>query len=64
MYSKEPFSGWTVPKEDTIPCGRVPKAAVRDNKALFAGFEPIGAYAGTLIFKKAKAAENGELVFY
>ena len=64
MYSKEPFSGWTVPKEDAIPCGRVPKAAVIDGEALFAGFEPIGAYAGTLIFKKAKAAENGELIFY
>lgn len=64
-YSTKPFSDWTVPKDDCIPCHSVPKGAVWNGGILFTGFVPTdgGKYAGTMAFLRAEAKENGELLF-
>ena len=54
---------WREPKNPEIPCGCVPKGAVWNGKIVFAGFNRIGGYAGTLTFKSAVADEEGNLVF-
>ena len=63
LYSGEPFSGWQVPKTPEIPCESVPKAAVFEDRILFAGFKRIEGYAGTLTFKTAYADADGELYY-
>lgn len=65
QYSKKPFSDWIVPKNPLIPCKRVPKAALWNDKLVFAGFEvEDGSYAGTLTFLEAEVGENGELIYH
>lgn len=54
--------GW-MPEDPVIPCESVPKAAVFNGSILFTGFKRIGNYAGTLTFREAKTAENGEMRF-
>jgi len=66
LYSDAPFGPWKVPEDPVIPCARVPKAAVWQDKLIFAGFQPeedFLRYAGTMTFKAATAAEDGQLVF-
>lgn len=63
MISNKPFEGFVMPKNPIIPCARVPKGAEWEGRIVFAGFNMIGGYAGTMTFKAAKAAENGELIF-
>ena len=66
LYSDGPFGPWQVPREPTVPCARVPKAAVWRDRLVFAGFLPeedFLRYAGTMTFKAASAAPDGQLVF-
>lgn len=65
LYSDRPFDGWKKPKDDYIPCGIVPKAALWEDKVVFTGFKRVlgDEYAGTMTFKTATADENGELIF-
>ncbi len=62
-YSKKPFGDWITPKNPEVPCSSVPKGAVWQGKIVFTGFDRINCYAGTMTFKKAANAENGELIF-
>ena len=62
-YSKEPFGNWITPKNPEVPCSSVPKGAVWQGKIVFTGFDRINCYAGTLTFKNATNADNGELIF-
>ena len=63
MISDKPFSDFKMPENPIIPCARVPKGADWQGRLVFAGFDMIGGYAGTMTFKAARAAENGELIF-
>ena len=63
MISDKPFSDFKMPENPIIPCARVPKGAEWQGRLVFAGFDMIGGYAGTMTFKAARAAENGELIF-
>ncbi len=63
MLSDSPFDGWKVPRNPDIPCASVPKGAVWNDKIVFAGFNGIDGYAGTMTFKTAISDDNGELVF-
>jgi len=63
LYSDAPFSGWKTPKEPKIPCHSVPKAAVWNDRILFAGFKGAGSYAGTMTFLEAVVDENGEFSY-
>lgn len=63
MISDKPFSDFKMPENPIIPCARVPKCAEWQGRLVFAGFDMIGGYAGTMTFKAARAAENGELIF-
>ena len=62
-FSKEPFSNWQLPDDPIIPCKSVPKAAVINDRLIFAGFDGAGVYAGTLTFLEAKVQRNGTLVY-
>ena len=64
MVSESPFDNWRTPKNPSVPCASVPKGAVWKDKIVFAGYKGIDGYAGTMTFKTATAAENGELIFY
>jgi len=59
-YSRKPFSDWQTPENPIIPCSSVPKAAVWNDRLIFAGFEGNGRYAGTMTFMEAVIKENGE----
>jgi sucrose-6-phosphate hydrolase SacC (GH32 family) len=62
--SEQPFTGFREPGNPHIPCEGVPKAAPWGDRMVFTGFRYLnGGYAGTMAFKAATAAENGELVF-
>lgn len=63
MISDKPFDSFREPEHSEIPCKSVPKAAIFGDRIIFAGFESIGGYAGTMTFKAARANENGELIF-
>ncbi len=63
MYSKEPFGNWQIPADPAIPCEAVPKAGIWKGKIIFTGFNRMQGYAGTLAFRTAHAAENGEMIF-
>jgi hypothetical protein len=62
--SEQPFTGFREPGNPHIPCEGVPKAAPWGDRMVFTGFRYLnGGYAGTMAFKAATAAANGELVF-
>lgn len=61
--SEAPLSGWRTPADPVIPCSSVPKCAVLEGRILFAGFDRIGSYGGTLVLREAWQKENGELAF-
>jgi len=63
VYSRLPFSDWKVPEAREIPCKSVPKMAIWNGRIIFAGFQGINGYAGTLTFMEAIQKENGELKF-
>lgn len=63
LVSDKPFSDWTKPKDNIIPCRSVPKCAVWQNRIIFTGFSAIGGYAGTLTFMEAKQLPDGTLTF-
>ena len=63
QFSRQPFSEWQVPADPVIPCKSVPKAAIWQNRVLFAGFDGKGKYAGTMTFKEAHVQEDGTLTY-
>ena len=63
FISDDPFTGWTAPENNEIPCHGVPKCAVWQGKIVFTGFKPIGGYAGTLTFREALQNGDGTLTF-
>ena len=63
QYSKKPFSEWLTPKNPIIPCHSVPKAAIFEEKIIFAGFQRCNGYGGTMTFQYATVDKEGELVF-
>ncbi len=67
-YSERPFGegGWTIPEENVIDCGSVPKAAIlpATGELVFTGFVGEGGYAGHIIMKKARARDDGTLELY
>ena len=63
LYSREPFTGWLEPADPVIPCKTVPKAAIWNDRLIFAGFDVIEGYAGNLTFTEAISQPNGELAF-
>lgn len=63
LYSRKPFTEWREPAKPIIPCKSVPKAAVWNDRIIFAGFDGHGSYAGTMTFTEAMVKENGELRF-
>ncbi|MBQ8558615.1 MAG: hypothetical protein IJ439_01325 [Tyzzerella sp.] len=63
QYSKKPFSDWIIPKNPIIPCKSVPKAAIWNDRLIFAGFDGNGIYGGTLTFLEAVVGENGEFTY-
>ena len=62
-YSKKPFGedGWTIPEDNTIDCGRVPKSALFGSDRIFVGFEAEGGYAGRFVMKRAVQLADGRL---
>ncbi len=62
-YSTQPFSGWQSPADPVIPCKSVPKAAIWQNRLIFAGFDGGGVYGGTMTFLEAVVLKNGELSY-
>ncbi len=62
-FSQEPFSNWQLPDDPIIPCKSVPKAAVINDRLIFAGFDGAGTYAGTLTFLEATVQQNGTFVY-
>ena len=63
LLSDAPFSGFRAPRDPLIHCSSVPMCAPWQDELIFAGFEGGGRYGGTLIFRNARAGEDGELVF-
>ena len=63
MVSDEPFEGFVMPKAPIIPCASVPKCAEWNGKFIFAGFQGMGGYGGTMTFKAATVDSNGEFIF-
>ena len=63
LYSDRPFDSWQMPRDPIIPCAAVPKGAVWQDKIVFTGFARIREYAGTMTFRTAYAAEDGEWIF-
>ncbi len=63
LKSKKEFEDWTEPNDPIIPCHRVPKAAILNQKLIFTGFKAFGVYGGTMTFLSASNNENGDLVF-
>lgn len=63
QYSRKPFTDWQHPADPVIPCKSVPKAAIWQDRILFAGFDGKGKYAGTMTFKEAHVGENGILSY-
>ena len=63
MVSDRPFEGFREPESSDIPCESVPKGAIWGDRIVFAGFRGIKGYDGSMTFKAARAAENGELIF-
>ena len=63
MISDKPFEDFVMPSDPIIPCSSVPKGAEWDGKLIFAGFQRLGGYGGSMTFKAATAKDNGELVF-
>lgn len=59
--SDKPFGPWKDLDDPVIECGSVPKCAVWHGRLIFTGFNPVGGYAGNLIFAEAFADENGKL---
>lgn len=62
-YSEKPFGDWIIPADPIIPCASVPKAAVFNGRALFAGFNRLGGYGGTMTFREAIQQSDGSLTF-
>ena len=62
-YSKEPFgeSGWTIPADNIIDCGSVPKSAMSKQGRIFVGFVSEGGYAGHFVMKRAVQKPSGEI---
>ncbi len=63
MISDRPFDGFVMPQNPIIPCASVPKGAIWGDKIVFAGFNRMGGYGGSLTFRTAEADEQGELIF-
>ena len=63
MISDKPFESFMMPSNPIIPCSSVPKGAEWNGRLIFTGFKGMGGYGGSMTFKAARAAENGELVF-
>lgn len=61
--SDKPFTDWREPEEKFIPCHSVPKAAIWNNRIIFAGFKGMGGYGGCLTFLEAVTEENGEMKY-
>lgn len=62
-YSDKPFTDWQMPENPNIPCHSVPKAAIWQDRIIFAGFIGLGGYAGSLTFMEATVDEKGELTY-
>lgn len=70
-FSSTPFGkdGWTVPEDNIIDCGSVPKSAVINTdckykgERIFVGFVGEGGYAGHFILKRAVKNPDGRLRF-
>jgi len=63
QFSRQPFTDWQIPADPVIPCKSVPKAAIWQNRILFAGFDGKGKYAGTMTFKEAHVQADGTLTY-
>jgi len=63
QYSRKPFSDWQTPEDPIIPCKSVPKAAVWNDRLIFAGFDGQGKYGGTMTFLEAVVQEDGQLQY-
>lgn len=63
QYSRKPFTDWFAAENPIIPCKSVPKAAIWQDRLIFAGFDGQGRYAGTMTFLEAVVQENGELAY-
>jgi hypothetical protein len=64
LISREPFSGWSEPRDNLIPCENVPKMALWNGRILFTGFLCRNGYAGTLTFTEAEQEADGTLRFF
>lgn len=61
-YSDSPFDNWQTPAEKFVPCHHTPKAAIWNDRIIFAGFIPTRElWGGTLTFVEAVPDEKGEL---
>ena len=63
MISDSLFEGFWEPEDSVIPCASVPKCARWGDRLVFAGFNGINGYGGSVTFKAARAASDGRLVF-
>ena len=61
--SDSEFDGFASSPEIHVPCGSVPKAAKFGDSLIFTGFIGEGGYAGRMTFLKARADDEGKLVF-
>lgn len=52
-----------MPENPIIPCASVPKCAQWGDRLIFAGFNRMGGYGGSMTFKAARATDTGELIF-
>ena len=62
-FTKTFPDNWTIPPDPVIPCRKVPKAAVFQEKILFAGYDSEGGYAGHMTFRAAVPDKDGFLIF-
>ncbi len=65
-FSENAFGegGWSIPENNILDCGSVPKSALlpSSGERIFVGFIGEGGYAGHLIIKKADFLDNGFIV--
>lgn len=66
-FAKTPFGdeGWTIPDDNIIDCGNVPKSALCpwNGERVFIGFVPEGGYAGSAVAARTIQAPDGTLGF-
>lgn len=68
-YSRDPFGrdGWTIPEDNILDCGSVPKSALISTdckyrgERIFVGFVPENGYAGHFIMKRTLQKSDGRL---